>query len=46
MKNRLFKTVLIGSLILFVLFSITILMIHQILLADQQILDFINMEKS
>ena len=45
MKNNIFKTVLISSLILFLLFSITVLMIYQVLLAEQHIIDFINMEK-
>lgn len=44
MKNKLLKTILIGTLISFVLFSTTILMTYQVLVADQEILDFINKE--
>ena len=45
MKNRII-TLIILTAILFLLFSAIVMSAYQILLADQQILDFINKEKS
>jgi len=45
MKNRII-TLIILTAILFLLFSAVVMSVYQILLADQQILDFINKEKS
>jgi hypothetical protein len=45
MKNRIIILIILTA-ILFLLFSAVVMSVHQILLADQQILDFINKEKS
>ena len=45
MKDKIIFLIILTA-ILFLLFSAVVMSVHQILLADQQILDFINKEKS